>query len=225
MAEAVRGRKGGRVSAVEKARRLMERRRVVEMLDAGVPVRVVAETVKLSERYVRRLYRAYYDHVAAVDEISIEQRKFALRSQYEMLDARIGQILAHGPKAETLDAAGYTFRDWLAAVELARRLKWDRVRLDALDGPMPVARPGGSDDAPRSSAQERMAAVRDFIEGLRFKSPRALAALKEDLVYGPDDDGDGLADRPGRGGHDESGPEPADQAGGGLDPGPADAHP
>jgi hypothetical protein len=203
-----------RVSLIERARRSVERDKMVELREMGIPVRIIAMNVGKSQSYVAGQLRQYYHHKIKVCEATQEHRRYEHRMVLEANCARLAHIIAQGPEPAKLAAAGFQFRDWLAAMEEVRRFLHDLAGLDGLYRPMEG--PGKGDPALESADKHAAAlAVWQWVQSLKDTQPDLYQIISDKYMRAYEDaapPGDGgLRGAVQAGGADEAAPgEPPD---------------
>lgn len=170
-----------RVPLDVKVRRQKLRERVVELREANVPVRVIAQSLGVGESEVRNAVAAYYRDAAAGLSLTAVQKKEERVRQLEADDARLGLLKGIGPDPAALAKAGHTVREWLAAMELSRRIKAELIALEGLREVTQMLDPGGRDVLPGDPAY-KAAAVKEWLDSLQHVNPALRVHIFNELT-------------------------------------------
>lgn len=182
-----------RLSSTKRLELIRQRDSVVELMNAGQPVRQIAATLKITENKVHRLYRDYFDNQVARSALTQQELKHARRTQLTVLDGLAFRYINQAADPSKLAASGMTFRDLQGFIETSRRLKCDLIKLDGLDGPNAATAPsapastqtvagleGGSEMLPVATIIKR------FMDSIADTHPKLYAAWQEEFgdIYG-----------------------------------------
>lgn len=198
-----------RASLTTMAERRARNARVIELRTANVPISLIAKTLGIKETQVRRVINDHFNANADWTSTSNLARKQERERQLEQIDAQVMRAVMIDPAVlmglaappAGVSVPTISFKDWLQAVEVSRRLKQDLIRLHGLDGATVMT--DKQDRTQPGDEVHRAKAIREFLVGLRDADPKLYDAVL--TAYDAMDHGEDEDDLPLPGGDDDDG--------------------
>jgi len=162
-----------RVSTTARLEREATAARVMRLRAANVPHSLIADELGVSVTTVHRIVNAEVRKQREAVALEKLVKRHERGVQLETLDTLMNPVLSLSPvDPAKLTAAGLQFRDWLAAVEVSRKVKADHTALFGLAAPGGAA--GARDvDVPvdflTEAAEAR--AVMKWVDGFKYTDP------------------------------------------------------
>lgn len=155
-----------------------KRTRVIELRESNVPIRLIAQNLKLSEAEVRTIIREDYRRNQDWASLSNSIRKYEREKQLEATDFLVSSITRIDPlKPGELSKANLTIRDWLAAVNTSVQIKDRLIRLHGLDGQTAATDPSGAGQLDPGDPVAEARVIRDFVDSLAGTHPEIHRAI------------------------------------------------